>query len=78
MMTANQKGYILDDYVRVEREIAEEYGVPILDLNKEFVFTAYKSEILKNKYMPDGLHPNTNGMKLLGEIVTNFIKRQFL
>ena len=76
-MTPNSAGLTLKDYVDVEIEIAKDYGIPVLNLFDNFTQTAWKSEVLKTKYMPDGLHPNPAGMKFIGEAVTKFIKQQF-
>lgn len=76
-MTPNKAGLTLKDYVDAELEIANDYGIPVLNLFDSFTQTAWKSEVLKTKYMPDGLHPNPAGMKFIGEAVTKFIKQQF-
>ena len=76
-MTPNKAGLTLKDYVDAEIEIAKSYGIPVLNLFDSFTQTAWKSEVLKTKYMPDGLHPNPAGMKFIGEVVTKFIKQQF-
>ena len=76
-MTPNTAGLTLKDYVDAEIEIAKDYGIPVLNLFDNFTQTAWKSDVLKAKYMPDGLHPNPAGMKFIGEAVTKFIKQQF-
>lgn len=76
-MTPNSAGLTLKDYVDAEIEIAKDYGIPVLNLFDSFTQTAWKSEVLKTKYMPDGLHPNPDGMKFVGEAVAKFIKKQF-
>ena len=76
-MTPNSAGLTLKDYVDAEIEIAKDYGIPVLNLFDNFTQTAWKSEVLRAKYMPDGLHPNPAGMKFIGEAVTKFIKQQF-
>ncbi|NQM29347.1 SGNH/GDSL hydrolase family protein [Streptococcus suis] len=76
-MTANKEGLTLKDYVDAEIEIARDYGIPVLNLFDSFTQTAWKSDVLRAKYMPDGLHPNPAGMKFIGEAVTKFIKQQF-
>ena len=76
-MTPNSAGLTLKDYVDAEIEIARDYGIPVLNLFDSFTQTAWKSDVLRAKYMPDGLHPNPAGMKFIGEAVTKFIKQQF-
>jgi len=71
--TPNTAGLILEDYVNAEIKIAKKYHVPVLDLFHTFTYNAGTSVTYKNAYMPDGLHPNIDGMKKLGMRVVNFI-----
>lgn len=68
----NGAGYTLKDYVNVIYEICELYGVPIVDLYKNFSVSPYIG-YHHNFYIPDGIHPNKAGMKLLADKVINFI-----
>lgn len=59
----------LIDYVNAIKEVAKYYSLPVLDL-----FATYgvqpAVEIIKQKYMPDGLHPNDLGyMRLSDKII---------
>lgn len=64
----------LEDYVNAIQTIAAYYGIPVLDL---FRTSGLQPEvpILKDRYMPDGLHPNDAGHekiadKLIGLLIT--------
>ena len=62
----------LSTYVAIIREVAAVYGLPVLDL-----FAAGgiqpKIEEQKTRLMPDGLHPNDEGQKVLARKVANFL-----
>lgn len=64
----------LKDYVAIIREVAEYYGLPILDLYKNCPFQPEIEEI-KKKYVPDGLHPNAEGHKILADMLKKFLER---
>ncbi|MCR4615460.1 MAG: SGNH/GDSL hydrolase family protein [Clostridiales bacterium] len=63
----------LKDYVEIIRERAECYSLPVLDLYATAGFTP-AVPCIKEKYIPDGLHPNDAGHILLAERITAFIK----
>ena len=63
----------LKTYVEIIREVAEYYSLPVLDLFKESGLQP-KIPVIQEMYMPDGLHPNDNGYKLLADKITKFIK----
>lgn len=58
----------LYDYVAVIREVAEYYSLPVLDMFKVSGLQP-KVDIIKEKYVPDGLHPNDDGHTVLAEII---------
>jgi len=59
-------------YVDVIREVAEYYSLPLLDL-----YATGKLQpavpVLKEKYMPDGCHPNDEGHKILAQKISSFL-----
>lgn len=55
-------------YVQAIREVAEYYGVPVIDLYATCPIQP-KVEVLRERYMPDGLHPNDAGHALLADRV---------
>lgn len=66
-------GFVLKSYVEAIREVAEYYSLPVLDLYKESGIQP-NVPIMKFTYMPDGLHPNDAGHKLLAEKIVTFFK----
>ena len=63
----------LRTYVNIIREVAEYYSIPVLDLFAESGITP-KVDVLKERYMPDGLHPSDAGNEVLCELIANFIR----
>lgn len=63
----------LIDYVNAIREVAEFYSLPVLDL---FARSGIQPQVpaIKEKFMPDGLHPNDAGHEILAHLITNFLK----
>lgn len=62
----------LIDYVKIIRETAEQYGLPLLDL---YSMSGIQPcvEINRTTYCPDGLHPNDAGNRLLADRIVGFI-----
>ncbi len=65
--------YILEDYVNIIREVAEFYSLPVLDLFRESGLQPAVKEI-KEKYMPDGVHPNDEGQKVIAKKLRHFLE----
>ncbi|MEE0945623.1 MAG: SGNH/GDSL hydrolase family protein [Acutalibacteraceae bacterium] len=63
----------LKTYVEIIREVAEYYSLPVLDLFKCSGLQP-KIPIIKEMYMPDGLHPNDRGYELLADKIIKFIE----
>ena len=63
----------LIDYVRIIREVAEFYSLPVLDL---FAASGIQPrvQVLREHYMPDGLHPNDAGNARLAEVISAFLR----
>lgn len=63
----------LKTYVNIIREVAEYYSFPVLDL---FATSGIQPEVklMKLKYMPDGLHPNDAGHRIIAKKVVAFLK----
>lgn len=64
----------LKGYVEIIREVAEYYSLPVLDLYKESGIQPAVEEI-KEAYIPDGLHPNDEGHKILCAKLKAFLER---
>ncbi len=63
----------LNGYRQCILERAAAYGLPVLDLYATAGMQP-DMEILRKKYMPDGLHPNDDGHKILADRMEAFLK----
>ena len=65
---------VLEDYVNLIRDIARQYGFPILDL---FRTSAIRGDIpeIANRLMEDGLHPNDEGHAVLAGEIAAFLHK---
>ena len=63
----------LKTYVEIIREVAEYYSLPVLDLYAVSGIQP-KVDIIRERYCPDGLHPNDAGHVLLTEKILAFLK----
>ena len=63
----------LSFFVKIIREVAEYYSLPVLDL---YATSGLQPEvpIIKEKYMPDGLHPNDAGHIILADKIGKFLE----
>lgn len=71
---AKVTGYgTLKEYVNIIREVAEYYSLPVLDL---FATSGLQPAIkeIKEKYIPDGLHPNDNGHAVIAQKLHKFLE----
>jgi len=62
----------LKEYVEVMREVLEFYGIPVLDL---YAAGSMNPQVpaMRETYVPDGLHPNAAGHRLLADrIIAHF------
>ena len=71
--TRNNKGQLLQDYVRAVKEVSEMYAIPCVDLHNESGLNPVL-EIVRTKYMGDGLHPTAEGNKKMYPIILNKLK----
>ncbi len=69
----NTHGKTLHDYVQAIRQTAEYYSLPVLDLYANYGVQP-AVPVMKERYMPDGLHPNDEGHALLARKIIQFIK----
>ena len=62
----------LEDYVEVIRKVAEYYSLPVLDMYK---VSGIQPEvpIIREMYMPDGLHPNDVAHKIMASRLKHFL-----
>ncbi len=63
----------LKEYVDIIREVAEYYSLPVLDL---FAMGGLQPEVeeIREAFVPDGLHPNDNGHKVIARKLKMFLK----
>ena len=69
----NMHGRVLQDYVDMIRKTAEYYSLPVLDL---WATSGIQPAVpvMKEKFMPDGLHPNDAGHAILTNKIAKFIE----
>lgn len=65
-------GQTLRQYVEILREVAEYYSLPILDLYAESGLQP-QLPVIREKFCPDGLHPNDAGHIILAEKITRYL-----
>ena len=68
----NRHGKMLKEYVDMIRKTAEYYSLPVLDL---WAVSGIQPAVpvMKDAYMPDGLHPNDAGHVILTKKIANFM-----
>lgn len=69
---ANEKGFKLVDYVNAIKVVCDYYSIPVLDLHSMSGLNPYVPTIV-TKYMPDGLHPNEDGHRVIADEIRSFI-----
>ncbi len=62
----------LKTYANIIREVAEYYSLPVIDLFANSGIQP-KVDVMREKYMPDGLHPNDAGGEKIARIIGNFL-----
>lgn len=67
----------LREYIRIIREVADFYSLPVLDL---YADSGIKPDIPLNceKYTADGVHPNDRGYRLIAEKIADFLSKQII
>ena len=70
---SNSLGLYIDDYCTAVRKVAEYYGIPVFDT---FNMSGLNPNIdyINKQYFADGLHPKSNGHKIIGIGLYNFAK----
>ncbi len=63
----------LKGYVDIIREVAEYYSLPVLDLYKNSGLQPEIAEV-REKYVPDGLHPSDEGNRIIAEKLKAFLE----
>ena len=68
---AMRVGLMLEDYAEAMKTVCGGYGVKVLDLYHGSGITADNADA----YLEDGLHPNADGYRMLGEVIAAEWKR---
>ncbi len=63
----------LKEYVNIIREVAEYYSLPVLDLFKNSGMQP-SVPVIQQKFIPDGLHPNENGHRIIADKLKVFLE----
>lgn len=64
----NYEGASLGDYVQAIKDVCQKYSIPVIDL---YSLSGLDPSIAstRTEYMPDGIHPNAKGHKLIADII---------
>ena len=62
----------LISFVRIIREVAEYYSLPVVDLYGNLGFQPF-TEDSRARFMPDGIHPNDAGAERIARLIGNFL-----
>ena len=78
MHRLHEEGYApgrrdLRSYVQAMREVCEYYSLPVLDLYATYGVNP-DVPVLMERFMPDGLHPNAAGHRMLAEQLAAFLR----
>lgn len=66
--TPNSQGNLLQDYVKAVKDVSDLYAVPCVDLHNDSGLNPVL-EIVRTKFMGDGLHPTAEGNKKMYPII---------
>ena len=67
------QGANLETYVNIIKEVAAYYSLPVIDLWSVSGLQP-KVGIIKEKYVPDGLHPNDAGHEKMAQVIGAYLK----
>lgn len=68
--TSYREGGILDEYVELEGQIAQEFDVEWINAYRESGIWENNMDI----YLTDALHPNTDGHVLIGNLIADYLQ----
>lgn len=66
--TPNNKGNLLQDYVRAVKEVSDLYAVPCVDLHNDSGLNPVL-ETVRTRFIGDGLHPTAEGNKKMYPVI---------
>jgi lysophospholipase L1-like esterase len=67
-----EAGATLVTYVNIIKEVAAHYSLPVLDLWSVSGLQC-RVDVIREKFVPDGLHPNDAGHVILAERIGNYL-----
>lgn len=65
---------VLAEFVNVEKQIAAQFGIDVLDIRDKFPLPTICTE---TEFFQDGLHPTNKGHQLLADLICNYIASKF-
>ena len=71
--TNHRRSTNLEGYVNIIKEVAKYYSLPVLDLWSCSKIQP-RVDILRQKYCPDGLHPNDDGHAIIASRLAGFLQ----
>ena len=70
----NVNGVDLEYYVNIIKRCAKEYSIPVCDLWSNCAIQPC-DPVIKEKYCPDGLHPNDLGHEIIAKALGTFLEK---
>lgn len=74
--TENTLGYSLHDYMAAQKKACDDLKLPFVNLMRQTLFDPNK-KAFRQKYMPDGLHPNKEGHQIIANEIVRVYKENF-
>jgi len=66
---ANGLNYLVEQYAGVTRRLARELGLPLAE-----VFDVFEKHPKRDAFIPDGIHPDPRGQRLIADVVLPVIE----
>ncbi len=66
----NSQGAVMKDYVSIMEKACEDYGVYVINLEKESTINNYSAA----RYLEDGTHPTPAGCKVVADVLIEHLK----
>jgi len=60
----NGLNFLVEQYAQATRRLAAEFGAPLID-----VFTAFQEHPQRDEFIPDGIHPEPRGQRLVADTI---------
>lgn len=66
------------EQLRAHRDVAKEYGLPVIKLGESFYKKLQKTGDEFSKYFMDGVHPNDEGYKFYSEVIIDLLSSELI